>query len=82
MELIIGLVLGLIFFIATIKAYSLGLQHGKQISNGNTPKLELNPVTAIKQHIEAKAEKEQADMVSQGWENIFAYDGTPQKEVE
>lgn len=82
MQLIIGLVLGLIFFIVSIYAYTLGLKHGKALSNGNVPTININPIEAVKKHIEAKEEKKQADIVAQGWENIFSYDGTPQKEVE
>ena len=52
---ILGLITGLVFFIATMTAYTVGLRHGKQLSNGNIPKVNLNPVKAI---VEAKEKKE------------------------
>jgi hypothetical protein len=48
-NLIIGLVFGLVFFLCAIKAYTLGLQHGKQISNGTVPEVKINPVQAYKE---------------------------------
>lgn len=40
---LIGLVFGLIFFIACIKAYAIGLKHGKQIACGNVPEVKIMP---------------------------------------
>lgn len=60
-ELLIGLTVGLAFFFATIKAYTLGVEHGKQMNKGIAPKIELNPVRpilkAVKQHEEEKKVK-------------------------
>jgi hypothetical protein len=80
MELILGLSLGLVLFLCTIIAYTTGLKHGKMLGNAVVPKIEINPVKAVKQHIEAKEEKKQQDLAAEGWANILSYDGTPQVE--
>jgi len=81
MQLILGLSLGLIFFLCTIYAYTTGLKHGKQLSNNNIPQLNINPVKAYKEHKEEKEVKKEVDKYTQGWQNILAYTGDPQKEV-
>ena len=56
-NIILAITLVVAFFMC-IKAYTLGLKHGKQLSNGIVPKLELNPIKpiieAIEQHKETK----------------------------
>jgi hypothetical protein len=79
---ILGLVLGLVLFLCCIISYTLGLKHGKQLSNNITPKLDINPVKAYKEHKEAKEEKKEIDKVAEGWQNILTYTGDPQKEGE
>lgn len=61
MNTLIGLITGLVFFIATISAYTLGLKHGKQLSNGNIPKINLNPTKTIVEVKENKAQKKLDD---------------------
>lgn len=64
MQYIAGLAVGLVFFICTIKAYTLGIGHGRQLANGNVPKVKLNPVRAVTEAIEqhtAKVEEKKAD---------------------
>ncbi|MFA5880553.1 MAG: hypothetical protein WC834_00030 [Eubacteriales bacterium] len=86
--LIIGMILGLWLFVATITAYTLGLRHGKMLVNGVVPQINLNPVKAVlnaQQAIQTKRDDEKQkktdDLISQGLANILAYDGTPQKEA-
>lgn len=70
-------------FFMCIKAYYLGFKHGKEVSKGNAPTLNINPVKAVKQHIQANEEKKKAEAEYEGWygENgIMNYD--PYKEVK
>jgi hypothetical protein len=60
MNILIGLIIGLVFFIATITAYTIGLKHGKLLSNNLTPKIELNPLKPILQAVEQKKEEAKA----------------------
>ena len=71
---IFGIVLGLFFFIATIKAYTLGFKHGKAVSQGITPKLELSPIKTFKQYVEVKEKKKEQDLVAEGLRAIATYD--------
>lgn len=79
-ELIIGLVLFFIFILSYFTGLNLGLKHGKELNNGNIPTLELNPIKAVKTHVESKKEKEESDLISQGLQNIMMYTGEPQDE--
>lgn len=58
-NIILAITLVVAFFMC-IKAYTLGLMHGKQLSNAIVPKLDLNPikpiVEAIEQHNQTKEE--------------------------
>lgn len=76
-DLLIAIILIVAFFMCII-AFFWGVKVGKAVRNDSTPSINLNPVKAVKQHKEAKAEKEQQDLISEGLNNIFAYDGTPQ----
>ena len=73
MELILGLLIGVINFIVMVVAYILGLNHGKQLINGIVPKLHLNPVSAIaktiQQHKQGKEDKRDMEEL----EDIFSY---------
>lgn len=77
--MILGIVLGLFFFISTIAAYTLGLKHGKQLGNREMPTINLNPVKAYTKHVEAKAEKTQQDLIDEGFKNIMSYTGEIQE---
>lgn len=60
MEILIGLFIGIVFFIATISAYILGIKHKKQIDQGVIPK--INPVKVIMDNVEQyRAEKKQEE---------------------
>jgi hypothetical protein len=81
-DLIIAIIL-IVSFFTCVKAYTLGFKHGKEVSKGNIPKLDVNPVKAIKKHIEANETKKQNDLAYEGWngENgIMNYD--PYKDVK
>lgn len=82
MQLIIGLVIGLVLFLCSILIYFTGLKHGKALSNGNIPNLNLNPVSAVKKHIETKEEKKQIDLYEEGIKNIMSYTGELQRDGE
>ena len=58
-NVILAITLVVAFFMC-IKAYILGLKHGKQLSNAIVPKIELNPIKPIVKVIEThKQTKEQ-----------------------
>jgi hypothetical protein len=81
-NLLIAIILIVAFFM-TIKAYTLGFKHGKDVSKAITPTLNINPIKAVKQHIEAKEEKKKEELELEGWngENgILNYD--PYKEMK
>lgn len=61
MNILIGLIVGLVFFIATITAYTLGLKHEKQLSNNQIPVVNLNPVKPIVEAIEQHTAKKEQD---------------------
>jgi dihydropteroate synthase len=69
MNILIGLLIGGLFFIATITAYTLGLKHGKQLSNAVIPQVNINPIKPIVEAIEQKKEEKEAEVLT----NIFEY---------
>ena len=81
-EIFIGLGAGLVLFLCTIKAYTLGLKHGKQLGNATIPTMDINPVKAYTEHMQAKEEKKQHDFIEEGINNIMSYTGESQKEGE
>lgn len=72
--MLLGIVLGLCFFITTIKAYTLGLSHGKQLANGNMPRVDVNPVKSVIKAVENRAEKKEAEKIGDEIEEILGYD--------
>jgi hypothetical protein len=80
MDLFLSMIVGLCFFISTIKAYSVGIKHGKEIGKGIVPSINLNPAKAYKEHVEAKEEKKATDEYAEAWSNILSYTGDLQKE--
>lgn len=76
----IGMAIGLCFYLSNIKAYTRGLQHGKDLDKGNVPSINLNPVQAVREYKKEVKEEQQADIISKGIENLFNYTGDPQKE--
>lgn len=48
-DTLLGLGTGLVLFLCTIKAYTLGIKHSKQLDKGNIPT--LNPIVPITEAI-------------------------------
>lgn len=64
---IFGLILGLILFLCSIKAYTLGFKHGKDVKDSKTPQLNINPVKTFREHLEVKEDKKKVDLAQEGW---------------
>ena len=75
---ILGIAIGLFFFIVLVKAYTIGIKHGKQLVNNNAPEVNLNPVKSFKQYVQDKEAKKEEDLITEGLNNIFSYTGDPQ----
>lgn len=73
METIAGLLVGVAIFICTIKAYTLGVSHGKQLSEGRVPKIQLNPVKAVTQAIEQHEQAKEEKKADTDLNDIFSY---------
>jgi hypothetical protein len=81
MEYIItGVIFGLCLFILPLWAYRRGLQDGLALNKGaNTLEPIKGPLAVIQERRKERETKKQNDFETQGWANILAYDGTPQK---
>lgn len=79
MQLILGAVIGLCFFIVPMWAYRRGIKDGLAIQQGKAPEPIKTPSQVIQSHKEAKQVKATQDQFMQGLNNILSYDGTPQK---
>ena len=77
MEIAIGTLIGLILFIIPMWSYRLGLKDGLKIKEGK-------PIEQIKKPFKMpfKEPKKEDDLMMQGLQNIFSYDGTEQKVKE
>jgi hypothetical protein len=75
LNFVIGMGAGCVFFIACLKAYTIGLKHGKQITDKVIPQVNINPVEPIKAVINAKTENKQQELIEQGYANIMGYNG-------
>jgi hypothetical protein len=73
MDILIGLSLGLVLFLCTISAYITGVEHGRELSKGNVPKLNLNPVKAITKAVEQHKEEKKVDELTQELTTIMNY---------
>jgi len=71
--ILLGIALGLFFFIATVKAYTLGLKHGKQLVSAIIPTITTSPLKLIKQHLENEKLKIKEDLTQQGIQNVATY---------
>jgi len=65
-----------------ISAYVLGFKHAKSLQKDIIPKVIPNPIKAIQEHKQDIEAKQEAEKIAQGWANILAFDGTPQKEED
>lgn len=80
MEILIGLSVGIVFFLCALKAYVTGLEHGKKLVNNQVPSVNLNPVTAIKEVVEEHKSKAEEKKILDDMENLFKYDPYAVKE--
>lgn len=71
MNTIFGLCVGMALFICTIKAYTIGLQHGKQLSQGNIPKVNINPVKTVVEAVEHHDKKKEEEKLSEELSDIM-----------
>ncbi len=71
MEIIIGLLLGVVFFIATISAYTLGIKHGRIVKHDGIPN--INPIGVLTERKTSKEIKQQHDEFMQGLQNILNF---------
>ncbi|QGZ99424.1 hypothetical protein [Dehalobacter restrictus] len=72
-ELVIGLCVGTIFFIVTILAYTLGIKHGKLLSQKIVPEVNFNPIQAITKAVEQHKEKVEAEEASNDLDALLNY---------
>jgi hypothetical protein len=63
MELIIGLCIGIVLFICCVKAYLMGLSHGKTISKGETPIMDINPIKTVINKVEQHKQSNEQDQM-------------------
>lgn len=71
MNMLIGLLVGVAFFIATIKAYTLGIKHGKQLINKEVPIFKMpdtiNPLVYAEKLKDNKEKKEVKSAIEEYW---------------
>ena len=72
-ELIIGLCAGLVLFLCTIKAYTLGIRHGRELSKGIMPRLELSPIKPILKAVERVKEEKKAKELGEELADVMSY---------
>ena len=72
-ELIIGLCAGLVLFLCTIKAYTLGIRHGRELAKGNIPKLSINPIPSIVRAVEKREEEKKAKELGEELVDVMSY---------
>jgi hypothetical protein len=58
---------------ALIEAYTLGLQHGKKLGNKEIPKMNLNPVVAVKEVIAEVEDKTKSEEEQKFWDSLDSY---------
>ena len=73
MSELIGLSLGAVIFIITITAYTLGIKHGRELSKGITPRLELNPIKPILKAVERVKEEKKAKELGEELADVMSY---------
>ena len=77
MEIIIGIVAGILCFVSNVIAYTLGVKHGKIVKNNGIPN--MNPVKAFQKKKDERVEKIKQDKFEEGLNNILSF-GEPFKE--
>jgi len=73
MSELIGLGVGLVFFLCTITAYTLGLRHGRELAKGITPRLELNPIKPILKAVERVKEEKKVKELGEELADVMSY---------
>lgn len=59
-------------FLCCLKSFTIGLNMGKQISNGHSPSIDISPIKPI---VNAIKDAKQAETVKH-MDNIFSYDAS------
>jgi len=72
-DIIIGLGLGLFLFLCTTIAYTIGVQHGKELSKGNAPKMSLNPISPIIKAVEKHKEAKKVEALGEELADVMSY---------
>ena len=72
-ELLIGLSLGAVLFIATVTAYTLGLRHGRELAKGIMPRLSINPIKPILKAMERVKEEKKAKELGEELADVMSY---------
>jgi len=73
MNEVMGLILGAVLFLCSILAYTIGLKHGRELSKGNTPKLDLNPIKPILNAIEKHEDEKKAEALTDELDEVMSY---------
>lgn len=70
---------GIVAFFTSLWAYRRGLKDGLAINQGKTIEPIKTPIATVKTHMASKVNKQEDALINEGWNNIFTYDGKPQK---
>lgn len=60
-------------FFMCIKAYTIGLKHGKQLTNNQVPIINLNPVKPIVEAIETHEKKKEEQELTAQFDEVMSY---------
>jgi hypothetical protein len=78
--ILIALGTGIVLFLCFVLGYREGLRLGMRSAKGIEPRPIENPVTAIKDHFEAKKEQKKAQELFDEWEEFENFDGYTEEE--
>ena len=73
MSELIGLSLGMVLFLCTITAYTLGIRHGRELAKGIMPRLSINPVKPILKAVERVKEEKKAKELGEELADVMSY---------
>jgi len=80
-ELIVGAVFGLCFFIVPLWSYRRGLKDGLALKDNKPIEPIKTPLAVMSERTQAKEAKETENEQAQFISNLFGYSGEKQKEV-
>jgi hypothetical protein len=80
MNIIIGLVSGLVFFLCLVSTYLMGLKHGKLLEKKIVPT--INPVTSLKEYVNKREADKKIDTALEGMNELMNYNPYDVKEGE